>query len=141
MKPVEPGAPKGGFFSKIFFNEVDEDALSKAESAKKRRPPSILLKIKIGEKTRQTEVRSFPCVIGRSKEDANVVCDDASVGKRHAIIDYSDKKVTITDNHSRNGVEVDGLRLIPSLPRELFQGDHIVLGRVEIDVVKLPPVM
>ena len=105
--------------------------------AKRRRPPSVTLRILIGEKKRQIDVRSFPCVVGRLKEEADIVCKDASVGKRHAIIDFADNKLTIIDNYSRNGVEVDGLKLIPNLPRELFQGDHIILGRAGIDIIKI----
>lgn len=69
--------------------------------------------------------------IGRSF-NADVELDDASVSRRHAVMVRDGDTVQILDDRSRNGVLVNGTRV---LEMELHNGDVIRLGRVELRFV------
>ena len=66
-------------------------------------------------------------VLGRCRE-AVAWIDDASISRRHAVIDISPDEVSIHDLGSRNGTFVRGRRLTG--PERLADGDPITLGRV-----------
>lgn len=70
--------------------------------------------------------------IGRSW-NADVELDDASVSRRHAVIVRDGDTVRILDDCSRNGVHVNGDRVMDV---ELRDGDTIRLGRVELTFVQ-----
>ena len=64
--------------------------------------------------------------IGRSPA-ADIVLDDASVSRRHALITRRGEQSVILDDRSLNGVIVNGARVSEAV---LQDGDLIVLGRV-----------
>ncbi len=65
--------------------------------------------------------------IGRSG-GSEVVLDDASVSRRHALITRRGETV-ILDDRSRNGVHVNGVRVTEA---DLHDGDTIVCGHVTL---------
>ena len=84
-----------------------------------------------------TEVVVLPLVgdlvhIGRSPA-ADVVLDDASVSRRHALITRRGDTTVILDDRSRNGLHVNGARVSEAV---LEDGDTIVCGRVTLRFVE-----
>jgi pSer/pThr/pTyr-binding forkhead associated (FHA) protein len=70
--------------------------------------------------------------IGRSPS-AEVVLDDASVSRRHALITRRGDRTVILDDRSRNGVHVNGKRVSEA---DLHDGDTIVCGHVTLRFVE-----
>jgi len=61
----------------------------------------------------------------------NLVLDDASVSRRHAVFEVTDDVCTVTDVGSRNGVFLNGALVRGAT---LNDGDHIGLGRFDLTV-------
>lgn len=70
--------------------------------------------------------------IGRSPA-ADIVLDDASVSRKHALIARRGEQTVILDDRSRNGVHVNGKRVAES---PLADGDTIVCGHVTLRFVE-----
>ena len=70
--------------------------------------------------------------IGRSPA-ADVVLDDASVSRRHALIARRGEQTVILDDRSRNGVHVNGKRVAEA---PLADGDMIVCGHVTLRYIE-----
>jgi pSer/pThr/pTyr-binding forkhead associated (FHA) protein len=64
--------------------------------------------------------------LGRS-QSADIVLDDASVSRRHAIVAVRAGRTVVLDDRSLNGVVVNGARVREAA---LDDGDTIVIGRV-----------
>jgi pSer/pThr/pTyr-binding forkhead associated (FHA) protein len=70
--------------------------------------------------------------IGRSPS-SEIVLDDASVSRRHALITRRGDRTVILDDRSRNGVHVNGARVSEA---DLHDGDTIVCGHVTLRFVE-----
>lgn len=85
-------------------------------------------------------IATTPYVIGRGdpanpsyRPDLDLSYYDSSyVGRRHAQIDRRGLQYTITDLASTNGTYVNGAILPPQQPKELHNGDRVVIGRVNL---------
>jgi pSer/pThr/pTyr-binding forkhead associated (FHA) protein len=75
------------------------------------------------------------CHIGRAPT-CDVVLEDPSVSRRHAVITRRGAATVILDDRSLNGVEVGGRRVAEA---ELRDGDVIRLGRVAVRYVEVAP--
>jgi pSer/pThr/pTyr-binding forkhead associated (FHA) protein len=64
--------------------------------------------------------------LGRS-QSADIVLDDPSVSRRHAVVAFRAGRTVVLDNRSLNGVVVNGARVGEAI---LSDGDTIVLGRL-----------
>ncbi len=73
-----------------------------------------------------------PIVIGKRKEDADVVIDNRMVSRLHARISKENDDYMIEDLNSTNGTFKNGLRLAPYEKRRLMEGDEIRLGSTNI---------
>jgi pSer/pThr/pTyr-binding forkhead associated (FHA) protein len=73
------------------------------------------------------------CHVGRAPT-CDVVLEDASVSRRHAVITRRGDVTVILDDRSLNGVEVAGRRVAEA---ELRDGDVIRLGRVAVRYVEV----
>ncbi|MBS7240634.1 MAG: FHA domain-containing protein [Acetatifactor sp.] len=69
-------------------------------------------------------------IIGKKKEEADIVVEDASISRLHAKIFYENKAYYLEDLNSTNGTFKNGLRLKPYERRQLEPGDEIKLGRI-----------
>lgn len=87
--------------------------------------------------TNQVEIHRFPCILGRSPQDADIVLEDGSVSRKHAVIDWIDGVYCIIDSDSSNGVSVDGIKLSPGVPHPISTGDLIKVGRTEIRIMEI----
>jgi len=70
--------------------------------------------------------------IGRSPA-SDIVLDDSSVSRRHALIGRRRERTMIFDDRSRNGVHVNGERVSEA---ELRDGDSIVCGHVKMHYIE-----
>ena len=73
-----------------------------------------------------------PLVIGKKKEEADVVIDNRMVSRIHARVFKEDGEYMIEDLNSTNGTFKNGLRLKPYEKRRLMEGDEIRLGSFNI---------
>jgi hypothetical protein len=74
--------------------------------------------------------------LGRSPS-ADIVLDDASVSRRHAVIALQDGAAVLLDDRSRHGVLVNGERVGRAVLRN---GDAIHLGGVAMRYVEVPEI-
>ncbi|HEX6022389.1 MAG TPA: FHA domain-containing protein [Solirubrobacter sp.] len=70
--------------------------------------------------------------LGRSPS-ADIVLEDPSVSRRHALITRRGERTVILDDRSLNGVTVNGKRVTAA---DLHDGDTITLGRVSLRYVE-----
>ena len=70
--------------------------------------------------------------IGRSPS-SEIVLDDASVSRRHALIARRGDRTVILDDRSRNGVHVNGVRVSEA---DLHDGDIVVCGHITLRFVE-----
>lgn len=69
-------------------------------------------------------------LIGKKREEADIVLEDASVSRVHAKITKEREYYYLEDMNSTNGTFKNGLRLQPYEKRRLEEGDDIRCGRV-----------
>lgn len=69
-------------------------------------------------------------IIGKKKDEADIVVEDASISRLHAKIFCENKMYFLEDLNSTNGTFKNGLRLKPYESRQLEPGDEIKLGRI-----------
>lgn len=71
--------------------------------------------------------------IGRGRQNG-VIIADPKVSKFHASITFANKRAYLKDTGSTNGTYLNGKALAYDKPRELHDGDIIVVGNVELTV-------
>ena len=81
-----------------------------------------------GGATRVVELNRPHLRIGRSLA-AEIRLDDSTVSRRHALIVVDDDGVKVLDDHSLNGVFVNGERVQSQL---LAEGDELTVGRYRL---------
>jgi hypothetical protein len=75
-------------------------------------------------------------IIGRSA-GCQLSLDDPLVSRRHAVLTVAGETVTIEDEQSRNGVIVNGQRIVGRT--QVSPGDRIVIGSQEMTLLGPPP--
>lgn len=71
-------------------------------------------------------------VIGKIKEESDLVLEDASVSRMHARITKEGEEYFLEDCNSTNGTYKNGLRLNPYEKRQLQEEDEITIGAVTL---------
>ena len=69
-------------------------------------------------------------VIGKHREEADLVLEDGSVSRLHARIYRQGDYIYLEDLNSTNGTFKNGLRLQPYEKRRLEEGDEIRFGNL-----------
>ncbi len=69
-------------------------------------------------------------ILGKKKEEADYVIEDASVSRMHARITRDKEGIYLEDLNSTNGTFKNGLRLQPYEKRRLEKEDEIRLGKI-----------
>lgn len=87
---------------------------------------------RIRGRKKQIDLSSFPFIIGKSKEQADYVLEDASVSRLHARFTLREDVVYLTDLNSTNGTSKNGMKLEPNELVMLEAGDEITFGRVSL---------
>jgi pSer/pThr/pTyr-binding forkhead associated (FHA) protein len=70
--------------------------------------------------------------VGRSPAN-DIVLDDASVSRRHALLTLRGERTVILDDRSLNGIQVNGTRVSEAA---LKDGDIVLLGHVTLRYVE-----
>ncbi|HET6509613.1 MAG TPA: FHA domain-containing protein [Baekduia sp.] len=96
--------------------------------AAERPAPGRYLEVDDGAERLLLPLRHGTTHVGRSFT-ADVVLDDMSVSRRHAIVHQRASGVRILDDRSANGTFVNGRRVNEA---DLRDGDVVVLGRVVV---------
>ncbi len=78
------------------------------------------------------QINNFPFVIGKKKEEADLVVEDISVSRIHARIVKEGEDIYLEDLNSTNGTFKNGLRLQPYEKRKLEEGDEICCGKTDL---------
>jgi hypothetical protein len=94
--------------------------------------PGCYLAVEKGEDVELLPLDGTLVRIGRNPA-ADIVLDDASVSRRHALVTRRGERTVILDDRSRNGVYVNGARVSEA---DLSDGDTIALGRVLLRFVE-----
>jgi pSer/pThr/pTyr-binding forkhead associated (FHA) protein len=90
------------------------------------------LAIEDGAEIRLLELSGDLMHVGRSPA-AEIVLDDASVSRRHALVTKRGETTVILDDRSLNGIQVNGVRVSEKV---LSDGDTIMVGRVTLRYVE-----
>ncbi len=77
------------------------------------------------------EIEKFPFVIGKRKENADLVLSDYSASRVHARIVMEEGICYIEDLNSTNGTFKNGLRMQPYEKRKLESGDELKFAKTE----------
>jgi pSer/pThr/pTyr-binding forkhead associated (FHA) protein len=96
-----------------------------------RPAPGRYLAIEDGGETVLIPLRSKATRVGRDTA-ADVVLDDRSVSRRHAVVTRTGDDVVLWDDRSLNGVSVNGERVAQAA---LQHGDAIAMGDVQMRFV------
>ena len=105
-----------------------------AAAAVWRLTPGRYLAIPDGEEVVVTRLGGLTR-IGR-RPGADVVLDDATVSRRHALVVERDGESIIADDRSRNGLFVNGRRVLQA---PLHNGDEIQLGALVMRFLEVQP--
>jgi FHA domain len=114
----------------------DTAALPLVEASRREGPPATLPELAPGRYL-ALETGGDPVVLGLGEgsvrvgrsPSADLVIDDASVSRRHAVVVWRDARTVILDDRSRNGLVVNGARVQDAA---LSDGDEIALGNVAL---------
>src|SRR3954469_6432099 len=96
--------------------------------------PGRYLAIPDGDEVALVALQETTTRLGRS-HTADVVLEDSSVSRRHAIIVRRGEGSVLLGGGSRNGVHVNGARAAEA---PLAHGDEILIGRIPIRYVEVP---
>ena len=69
-------------------------------------------------------------LIGKQKDEVNMVLEDESVSRIHARISVQDDRIYLEDLNSTNGTFKNGLRLQPYEKRRIEENDEIRIGKL-----------
>ena len=105
----------------------------RATATLKRLVPGRYLAVEDGDELIVFELSAEVTHIGRSP-GVDVVLDDPSVSRRHAVIAIRGAQAMILDDRSLNGIAVNGAR-VGEAP--LRHGDRITLGRLTLRYVEV----
>jgi pSer/pThr/pTyr-binding forkhead associated (FHA) protein len=138
--PVAIAAPRSQDPQHIEAPTQETGTLPGLPEPERRRMPVTMPRIEAGRylaKEHGENVTLLPLEddvmhIGRSPA-SDIVLDDSSVSRRHAVVTRRGERTVILDDRSLNGVQVNGTRVSEA---ELSDGDTIVIGHVTLRYVE-----
>ena len=72
--------------------------------------------------------------IGTMDSYESIVIKNSSISRCHASFAITDDGVYITDNNSTNGTFVEGIKILPGIKTQLFDGSLITLGNENFQI-------
>ena len=111
---------------------IPERERRRASLTMPRLAPGRYLAIEDGDEIVLLPLEADLVHVGRSPA-ADIVLDDASVSRRHALITRRGEQTVILDDRSRNGVHVNGVRVSEA---DLHDGDTIACGHVALRFIE-----
>ena len=112
---------------------LDERVRSSAAAGTENLAPGRYLEVQGPDRTLVIALTEGTLRIGRGLS-ADIRLDEASVSRRHAILETS-APARVLDDRSSNGTFVNGERVERA---ELLSGDEITIGRVNLRYVEVP---
>jgi pSer/pThr/pTyr-binding forkhead associated (FHA) protein len=104
---------------------------SRAARTAEQLEPGRYLAIEDGDEIVVISVGEGSLRLGRGQA-SDVVLEDRSVSRRHAVVTRRGEEVVLWDDRSLNGVQVNGKRITQAV---LENGDAILLGEVQMRFV------
>ena len=80
----------------------------------------------------KSEITSSEFYIGRAEKINDMICNNKTVGKRHAKIEAENSKFYIIDLDSKNGTFINGNRVKSRQREEIRSGDVISIANVNL---------
>jgi pSer/pThr/pTyr-binding forkhead associated (FHA) protein len=111
---------------------IPERERRRASATVPRLAPGRYLAIEDAGEVVLMPLRSEVVRLGRSPAN-EIVLDDSSVSRRHALLTRRGETTVILDDRSLNGIRVNGERVAEAVLRD---GDTIVLGHVTLRYVE-----
>jgi len=146
---MSPIASNGPMSSRTLVNPAVEgvtervDAVASLDERARRRAveqlpeqPGRYLEVRGAERTLMLPLGEEPLHIGRGRT-CDLHLDESSVSRRHAILIPRRSGARVLDESSSNGTFVNGRRVQQA---DLQHGDVIVIGRVVLRYLEIPPV-
>src|SRR5579859_866146 len=93
------------------------------------------MRFRLRHRQQELDLSEGSLSVGRSSS-CQIFLDDPLVSRRHAVFIVADRTVTVEDQRSRNGVLVNGLRILTRT--QLRPGDRILIGSQELTLVAIP---
>jgi len=144
---------KRSLLSRLFFQEPKEEKPAKSavpSSPAPSRTPKIevsladlnrpvpknwvKLTVSIDGAQSVKEMTAFPFQIGRESSPDGIVIEDKNISRQHAVVDFQNGMLTVTDTQSRNGIRLAGEKLSPGRASPLSRGDILQIGSAEITI-------
>ena len=82
-------------------------------------------------KTMTVKVFDVPALLGRDKQQVDVMVNDATVSRKHLLIGTYEGKYTATDQGSTVGTVINGEQLEAGYPYYLSEGDKVEIGKLK----------
>lgn len=82
------------------------------------------------EKYPQIFIRDRILIVGKKRNQADIILDEAAVSRIHARLEYHQGGYYVMDLDSRNGTYLNGLRLVPREQVQIRNGDRIAFANV-----------
>jgi pSer/pThr/pTyr-binding forkhead associated (FHA) protein len=111
---------------------IPERERRRASRTMPRLSPGRYLAIEDGDEVVLLALDADLMHIGRSPS-SEIVLDDSSVSRRHALITRRGDRTVILDDRSRNGVHVNGVRVSEA---DLQDGDTVVCGHITLRFIE-----
>jgi pSer/pThr/pTyr-binding forkhead associated (FHA) protein len=128
-QPLQPEAPTQETGT---LPRLDEQERRRVSLTLPRIAPGRYLAMEEGEDILLFLLASDNMHIGRSPA-SDILLDDASVSRRHALVTKRGDTTVILDDRSLNGVQVNGVRVSEA---ELKDGDVVLVGHVTMRYVE-----
>ena len=85
-------------------------------------------------KKKTLTIMDIPSTLGKSAAEADVSFFHDSVANVHCRFDCKNRRLLITDLGTKTGTQVNGKKLEPGVPFEVYTGDKLVIGKVKFDL-------
>ena len=82
-------------------------------------------------KAMTVKVFDVPALLGRDKQQVDVMVNDATVSRKHLLIGTYEGKYTATDQGSTVGTVINGEQLEAGYPYYLSEGDKVEIGKLK----------
>lgn len=93
----------------------------------------IPIKAKASEQENMIKVKlsESPFYIGKNPDMSNMVIEERSISRKHAVITFKDEKIFLTDLDSTNGTFINGNRLKPNQACSLAPFDQVSFANIK----------
>ncbi|MBR4163851.1 MAG: FHA domain-containing protein [Solobacterium sp.] len=106
-------------------------------SVKAPEPKGFVASVAINGNITEKTIETLPCLLGRDKENCDLVVAEKAVSRKHARIYINDGKLYLEDVAEHNGTYLNGRKLPPLGNSPLNENDKINLGRATVVIEKV----